>query len=311
MIDKKYLSLNNTLLLFFTLLSFILVALYSGNILSKNFLSTITCLFLILTIGVSHGALDNIKGYKILKTYNIKNKFIFYFIYIFLSLSIILIWTIFPTTALITFLIVAAYHFGREDSWGVPIIESNFNVIKFFLKGSLIILAPLWLSFNETILIFKTLGIKNDEFYNFLYFISISEFFLYFIFLSVLSNISISRNPKYLIGFTIEIFCILGLYDTFNPLVAFTIYFCFLHSIRHSVSLTQEFDLSINEFFKKAWPLTLLTAIFFFIGIYILTGFQKVDMDSSVISVIFIGLASLTFPHILLEYLLEKNEKKS
>ena len=27
--------------------------------------------------------------------------------------------------------------------------------------------------------------------------------------------------------------------------------------------------------------------------------------------VIFIGLASLTFPHILLEYLLEKNEKKS
>jgi len=26
--------------------------------------------------------------------------------------------------------------------------------------------------------------------------------------------------------------------------------------------------------------------------------------------VIFIGLASLTFPHILLEYLLEKNEKQ-
>jgi hypothetical protein len=33
------------------------------------------------------------------------------------------------------------------------------------------------------------------------------------------------------------------------------------------------------------------------------------DFDSSILKIIFIGLASLTFPHILLEYLLEKNEK--
>ena len=32
--------------------------------------------------------------------------------------------------------------------------------------------------------------------------------------------------------------------------------------------------------------------------------------DNAVSKIIFIGLASLTFPHILLEYLLEKNEKK-
>ena len=34
------------------------------------------------------------------------------------------------------------------------------------------------------------------------------------------------------------------------------------------------------------------------------------ELDSSILKVIFIGLASLTFPHILLEYLLEKNEKQ-
>ena len=32
-------------------------------------------------------------------------------------------------------------------------------------------------------------------------------------------------------------------------------------------------------------------------------------LNESVNMVIFIGLASLTFPHILLEYLIEKNEK--
>jgi len=33
-------------------------------------------------------------------------------------------------------------------------------------------------------------------------------------------------------------------------------------------------------------------------------------MNDAILMVIFIGLASLTFPHILLEYLLEKNEKQ-
>ena len=33
------------------------------------------------------------------------------------------------------------------------------------------------------------------------------------------------------------------------------------------------------------------------------------EINESILKVIFIGLASLTFPHILLEYLLEKNEK--
>ena len=34
-------------------------------------------------------------------------------------------------------------------------------------------------------------------------------------------------------------------------------------------------------------------------------------IDEAIYKVIFIGLASLTFPHILLEYLLEKNEKRT
>ena len=301
---------NSKLVLFFTILTFALVALYSGEILSKNFLSTYTCLFFILTVGVSHGALDDIKGYKVLKFYKVKNKFIFYFSYISLALLVILIWILFPSTALTLFLIIAAYHFGKEDCWEMPTKKSNFNSIKFFLKGSLIILAPLWLSFDETVLIFNTLGVKSQEFYNFLNYLNFNKLFLFLVFLSVLSNILISRDLKYLTGIAWEIFCILGLYDTFDPLVAFTIYFCFLHSLRHSASLTYEFNIGINDFIKKAWPLTLLTAILFFVGIYILTGFQKVDIDSSIINVIFIGLASLTFPHILLEYLVEKNGKK-
>ena len=97
------------------------------------------------------------------------------------------------------------------------------------------------------------------------------------------------------------------------PILAFTLYFCFLHSVRHSISLIHEMDKSFKKGFKKfifkAIPLTFVTAVIFLFAIYFLNNFYK--LDEAIYKVIFIGLASLTFPHILLEYLLEKNEKRT
>ena len=98
-----------------------------------------------------------------------------------------------------------------------------------------------------------------------------------------------------------------------SPVLAFTLYFCFLHSIRHSITLIFELDrsfkLGLKKFITKAIPLTFVTAVIFLFAIYFLNNFYK--LDEAIYKVIFIGLASLTFPHILLEYLLEKNEKRT
>ena len=307
-IDKKY-ELNTNIIFLFIIIAVPLLLLNYGDILSKNFLPTPVCLFFILTIGVSHGALDNIKGNKVLKYYEIQNKIMFYFVYMLLASFVIMIWAVLPTFTLTLFLIIAAYHFGKEDCWGIPINKSILLPFKFFLKGSLIIWAPLFLNFDETIAIFNTLGIKNMEFYNFLNILKDDYILLILVTLSILSNALINMHPKYLARYIWETILILVLYDAFNPLIAFTVYFCFLHSTRHSVSLTYDLKINMKEFIKKALPLTIVTAIFFLFSLYILTGFKKADIDSSIISIIFIGLASLTFPHILLEYLIEKNEK--
>ena len=47
-----------------------------------NFEPVIFCLFLILIIGISHGALDNIKGAKLLELFGYKNTVSFYLTYI-------------------------------------------------------------------------------------------------------------------------------------------------------------------------------------------------------------------------------------
>ena len=79
-------------------------------------ISPVICLIFILTIGISHGSLDHIKGKKLLNILKIDNIYLFYFFYIFIGFSIIILWLIFPAITLFIFLIVASYHIGKEDT---------------------------------------------------------------------------------------------------------------------------------------------------------------------------------------------------
>ena len=277
-------------------------------------LAPIICLLLILTIGVSHGSLDHTKGKKLLQILNIRGMYIFYILYTLISISIIILWIFAPSTSLIIFLVVASFHFGKEDAQFLIDDNGLLNQLLFFLKGMLIILAPIFFHFDETIAIFKYLLIDNEVFYLTLEFVEANNILYIGILLSTLSSIYLFLKDFEIRKITIflDFFSILILNYFLSPLVAFTIYFCFLHSIRHSISLVYEIDETnfkngLKIFTKRALPLTILTAILCAIGLYLLNN--SYDLDNSILKMIFIGLASLTFPHILLEYFLEKNEK--
>jgi beta-carotene 15,15'-dioxygenase len=277
-------------------------------------ISSIVCLILILTIGVSHGSFDHIKGKKLFKILNINNIYIFYISYILISISIILIWLLIPSITLIIFLAVAAYHFGKEDTMFLINKDFNFKQPLFFLKGLLIIIAPLNFHFVETINIFKILFIESEKLYFFLDLIENTKIIPITFILSTLSCVYLfSKNFKIInIGIFFDFFSILMLNYYLTPLLAFTFYFCFLHSIRHSISLIVDLNqinlkIGVLIFIKKVLPLTVLTAIICLIALFFLSN--SYVLDNAILKVIFIGLASLTFPHILLEYLLEKNEK--
>ncbi len=239
----KKINLNHSFIFFLFCNIFSLILFKFSNFI----LSPLFCLFLILIIGVSHGSLDHVKGGKLLKIFKIENISLFYLSYILLAVMVVTLWIFIPSILLIIFLLVASYHFGKEDTQFLHNYNSHFIGILYFLKGSLVILAPLYFHFDETIAIFKLLLIDNENFY---------------------SSLSFIEN---------------------NRLIDLGI-------ILSSIS-------SIILFIKK-----FITAIICLVGIYLLNF--KYDFDNSIIKVIFIGLASLTFPHILLEYLLDKNEKQ-
>src|SRR6056300_413663 len=248
--------------------------------------------FLIIIFGISHGALDHEKGYKLLRIYNIKNTITFYLSYISIALLIICFWLILPNLLFLIFK------------------KNQFQNLIFLFKGSLIIFAPLMFQFENTLVIFNflnfnidlLLSLKDNGFIEIIYIIGLMSniFFL---------NTNFNFNSKIIF---FDLFTINILYYFLSPLAAFALYFCFIHSLRHSVSLIESLDKKnfkrgLNKFLKKALPLTLITGLLFILSLYCLT--EHVEFNEAIFKVIFIGLASLTFPHILLEYLLKKNEK--
>ena len=281
--------------------------------LSNELITPLLCLFFILSIGISHGAMDNYKANKLLKIYKLNNKLIFFVIYILISFSVILLWSIYSSLTLLFFLLVASYHFGREDTSFLHKGKSMLDQLLYLVKGSLIVFSPLFFHFEETLKIFEILFLSK----NILIFIDEEHWII---------NVCLSLNILGYFYFAfknsfedfeiifLDLLSILILNYFFTPLIAFTIYFCFLHSIRHIISIAYELNPSnfldgFKNFVKKALPLTIITAVLYLISIVFLSN--SYVLNDAIIKVIFIGLASLTFPHILLEYLIEINEKRN
>lgn len=93
----------------------------------------------------------------------------------------------------------------------------------------------------------------------------------------------------------IEIFCIFVCFWSFEPLISFSLYFCFLHSIRHLNDEKNILKFSFLKLIKATLPLTFITS-FTIVFIYY---FLK-DFEYAYVSSLFIILSCLTLPHMIL-----------
>jgi Brp/Blh family beta-carotene 15,15'-monooxygenase len=82
------------------------------------------------------------------------------------------------------------------------------------------------------------------------------------------------------------------------PLVYFVAYFCFLHSPRHLIEAARLVGIgSPEQVIVRALPITCVTVIGAMIAVYLL---PSMPLSTATIQVVFIGLAALTVPHMLL-----------
>ena len=315
----NYKILNQKISFIFLRVTFLLFAIAA---IAPNFnnliLNDYFCSFLILTIGLSHGALDNQKGKIVLDFFKSNKMSLFYIAYVGFSLVAISCWYNFPTISLLTLLIIGPYHFGKDDCDLFKINKFSFRNIVFFVKGTVVISAPLLFNFTETIDIFRILSSDSNFLITSLLYLNDNNLILFLVLFGFISSIYLPRDFSIKFLLYVEFTSIILLNYLFKPFAAFTIYFCFLHSMRHIIVLNKSLNLLkiknkkattsvfniFNNFYKHAIKLTLISSFIFLSSMFISSNLLFVD--DTLLKIIFPGLAALTLPHIILDFLYEK-----
>ena len=257
-----------------------------------NDISIFIALILISTIGIYHGAYDINKANLICEELNFKF-YKFNIIYVLFSLTVIALWMYFPIVLIVVFLLISAHHFGSEEYLYYKYKPSFTSSV---LRGSLVIVLPLTFHFNETVHIFKTINVEINS--PSIFALDSNYIILALITLSNFIFSTAKQSPKKLskVMINIDMFILVLINFLIEPLAAFTIYFCFLHSVRNIYKVDNHYKKSIFRSNRQVLNISYLTLLIF--STVFLSLFTLLDLSSSAYNTIFIGLSALTFPHI-------------
>jgi len=266
-------------------------------ILPELFAINIQLTLLLITvsiIGIPHGYFDFLIAKKLFDNYK---SWLIKFIFSYLSISLIYLmsWLYYSEIALIFFLIISTYHFGIEETEEIE----NKNYLLIFLLGGTPIFIPILFHTSEVFSFFSIL--LN---YNFQPLFVLNELKYIYVILFLL----------FLINYKKLLFLYILLLINFiflPPLISFILYFCFHHSLRHylySMSDPKIYPNSLN-LRKPALFFIILTITFTVIAISLMLKLTTFTFQHVIIQYIFITLACLTLPHLILNIYYENTSK--
>ena len=283
---KKFSRLQAILLTNLSLL-FIVISLAHPTILSYEF-QYYLLLLTVAIIGIPHGFFD----YSIAKRLFSNNSnwvYFFTFGYILLSLFYLILWLKSPLLSMIVFLLISILHFGMEEQPHIRFNEMNY--FKTFLLSSVPIVIPILFHTQEVFSIFEQIIGVNFSHINF------SIYFYFFYFLSLLVALYFNGTKKSILYLILIPNLIL-----LPPLVSFILYFCFYHSIKHYILSIYEDNLIPESYTIGEYLNIIITSslVFTAIIIGIFYNYTNYTFDIIIVKYIFILLACLTLPHLLL-----------
>ncbi|GGE30294.1 hypothetical protein GCM10010832_08440 [Psychroflexus planctonicus] len=259
--------------------------------------SVYLALFLIISIGILHGANDILLIEKSKFVVN-KNKWYIKLTYVFIVLLAVILFYFVPFYALIIFILFSAYHFG-EQHWSQKFSTNQYGFLKkvFQFTFGLLILSLLFLLKPETTnQVIEDLANFSVPF-NWFTYLSACSLTMSLIF----SVLLLIKKELILTKFSFE-FSLLILYTLvfyFTPLIlGFAIYFAFWHSLP-----------SLNDQIKFIYGGKLVPGIKSYIkdaGIYWLVSvvgfaaFLFFFYETKLFySFLFAFIAAITFPHVI------------
>ena len=248
---------------------------------------------LIFFIGLPHGSFDG--AVASLVGFRNKIQFLqFISLYLVLFFLVILFWLYFPIISLTVFILMTVSHFGLCDWTNFKINKHKYSVSLTY--GMTIIFGIIFFNEKQSFLIFEYL--TNDN----IYLIKKYFFIPYILTLaSIIYFIYLSYFEKKLRKGVAEILFLLFIFYIFDPLLSFAIYFCFFHTYKHLKHLIKNIYLNLNNKKFVIYSTLIFTGISWVGGLGIVFYlYQNLSLYESILKVVFIGLAALTLPHMLL-----------
>ena len=251
---------------------------------------------LILSIGVIHGANDLLIIKKYTRKNSLKSQISYFFYYLGLVFLGFVFFYLFPSIALLSFVLVSIYHFG-EQHWEVSASKAEFvNVNRIYpiILHGLIFFVIVFMNniniVNDVLLSFNTISLNYT-------FLRILLIVLFLIYMSLLLS---SKSMRVYFADEFVFFILLFVLTLNSSLIfGFSIYFIFFHSIlsiKDQVKYIYGDDNSeyIKKYLISALPYFIL-AILFLIGSYLFIDFESLD----ILPIMFTFLAAITFPHVI------------
>jgi Brp/Blh family beta-carotene 15,15'-monooxygenase len=274
---------DSYLYLYFSVATIFINFLFKDYINDKNIV--VMLLFFVIFFGLPHGALDTLYAKKSNLYYNFISFITFNIVYLLVGVITFFLWLLFPLLCLFIFLLISILHFSED--W-----RTEISFLQRIILATSIITLTVFFHREEVEIIFFSLTRST-------YIADLSLFFYYanYLLLPMLLTVLLYniRNDKIvlnIITITLTAFFL-------NPLIYFLCYFCFFHSVKNFKESKNFLFPDNKQLQNKVILLNLLLTIF--LSIIIFKFFLIGSIEDRLLKIIFIGLASLTVPHMLLK----------
>lgn len=268
----------------------------------------------IAIVGVPHGGLDHWIGRRLLAPRFAQRWWLMFFpTYLAIALGVASAWLAFPVATVLLFFIASAWHFGREDDKATPVrtapmLNSLVVHMNAMAVGGLAIWIPALLRPEELHTLLGLIIRSND--YAAAEQIVVWTRWLACILVPCAAGVISLRlvdNHRQLRNWVPLTTAMLA--ATTPILLAFPVYFCAWHSIQGLLDLQRHERLSNVEFIVSILPLSATAVIGIACGGWCVSWADDsltTSIVSTVLPTLFIGLAAIAVPHLLLHEMAEQ-----
>lgn len=238
----------------------------------------------VAVLGLPHGALDPLLAYRVGLWHRPLSLVLFLAGYLALSVLVVGAWLLAPVASLVGFLVISAAHFGSDWNAEQPVVIR-------VLTGVALLSLPAFRDTPEVARLFALISGPRA---------------------ATVASLMAAAGPLLMIGFAIsaaiaasarwyegvELVVAATLALTTPPLVFFTVYFCLLHSARH----LREGLAAEGQALRRPASWALLggaIVVPIMIAVALLSRDTTDTLDARLVRIVFIGLAALTVPHMV------------